>query len=232
MQTNTRSTTARDDIRVLNATLRKRLLTTHLIQAGVIGIAIMIWIWIARQILRLGGLIRYDGLKSMGPEFVRIMTDINPYLWWGVVAILSLIVLSLLRNWFVVSQKQSRALLVPVSDVQKLAGTLSDDAIQVLRWVWDSNADPITVGDLMTTRAQLRSGRVRKLAMAQAHALALGSASAPALFNVRDIQPEPRHEAVTASAPTLRQTDTRTSSQATDTGTRNEPTLERASSPD
>ncbi|AWB34799.1 hypothetical protein [Orrella marina] len=216
MQTNSRSTTSRDDTRSLSTTIRKLLLPTRLLQAGVIAAVVIIWVWIAQQILRLGGMIRYDGLKSLGPEFVRIMTDINPYLWWGVVAILSLIVLSVTRTWLINSQKRSRTVLVPVADVQRLANTLSVEGIQVLRWVWDESADPVTVGDLITTRQQLGSGRVRKLAMAQAQALALASASKPPSFNMRDADtPQTRPEPVIDS-------------RATESGERKDPPTIRA----
>lgn len=186
MQTNSRSTTSRDDTRALSATIRKLLLPTRLLQAGVIAAVFIIGIWIAQQIVRLGGMIRYDGLKSLGPEFVRIMNDINPYLWWGVVAILCLIVLSVMRTWLIHTEKRSRTVLVSVADVQRLASVLSVEGIQVLRWVWDENADPVTVGDLIATRRQLSSGRVRKLAMAQAQALALASASKPLALNLHE----------------------------------------------
>lgn len=219
MQTNSRSTTSRDDTRALSATIRKLLLPTRLLQAGVIAAVIIIGIWIAQQIVRLGGMIRYDGLKSLGPEFVRIMNDINPYLWWGVVAILSLIVLSVTRTWLINSEKRSRTVLVSVADIQRLANVLSVDGIQVLRWVWDENADPVTVGDLIATRRQLGSGRVRKLAMAQAQALALASASKPLALTPQE----------TGSANSVRtRTDPGIDPQArarAEPGARNEPTL-------
>lgn len=228
MQTNSRSTTSRDDTRALNTTIRKLLLPTRLVQAGVIAAVVIIWVWIAQQILRLGGMIRYDGLKSLGPEFVRIMTDINPYLWWGVVAILSLIVLSVTRTWLINSQKRSRSVLIPVADVQRLANTLSVESIQVLRWVWDENTDPVTVGDLIVTRQQLGSGRVRKLAMAQAQAQALAAAceSTPVSFNMREIDRQvARTEPVID--PRTAENSERMDQQAkrAESGTRSEPSL-------
>jgi len=136
-------------------------------------------------------MIRYDGLEALGQEVVRLLTQINPYLWWGVIAILSLIVLSVARAWFLRSAKRSRTALIPVADIQKLAASMSSEGIQVLKWVWDSTADPVTVGDLLVTRQEIQSGRVRKLAMAQSQLQALEQGQTKEAFNLRGMRAEP-----------------------------------------
>lgn len=170
------------DARVLSTALRKLCLPKWIWRAGVIAITALVWLWIGQQILTVGKLIRYDGLQPLGEQVVSFMTRINPYLWMGVVAILTLIVLSLLRAWFKTSVRNGRQSIVSVSVVQNLAKNLSPEGIDVLKWVWQQDDGPVTIGDLLRTRDQIRSGRIRKLAMARSqHRLleeALASASA------------------------------------------------------
>lgn len=169
------------DARVLNTALRQLCLPKWIWRAGVIAITALVWLWIGQQILTVGKLIRYDGLQPLGEQVVSFMTRINPYLWMGVVAILTLIVLSLLRAWFKTSVRNGRQSIVSVTVVQNLAKNLSPEGIDVLKWVWQQDDGPVTIGDLLRTRDQIRSGRVRKLAMARSqHRLleeALASAS-------------------------------------------------------
>lgn len=170
------------DARVLSTALRKLCLPKWIWRAGVIAITALVWLWIGQQILTVGKLIRYDGLQPLGEQVVSFMTRINPYLWMGVVAILTLIVLSLLRAWFKTSVRNGRQSIVSVTVVQNLAKNLSPEGIDVLKWVWQQDDGPVTIGDLLRTRDQIRSGRIRKLAMARSqHRLleeALASASA------------------------------------------------------
>lgn len=190
MRKETRSATPRDDVKVLNATLRKLQLPGWLWRTGVLAGIVIVWLWICQQILRLGSLIRYDGLEALGPQVVSFMTRINPYLWWGVIVILSLIVLSVTRGWILRSAKRSKATLVSVAEIQALASSLSDEGIQVMKWAWDDTVDPVTIGDLITTRDEIRGGRARKLAMAQAQRQALEQAGKEQ-SSVRPVRSEP-----------------------------------------
>ncbi len=155
------------DARVLSATLRRLCLPKWVWRGGVITVIALVWLWMSQQILTVGGLIRYDGLQSLGEQVVSFMTRINPYLWMGIVAILTLIVLSLLRAWLKASIARGRESIVSVSVIQSLAQKLSAQGIDVLQWVWRHEEGPVTIGDLLRTRDQLRAGRVRKLSVAR-----------------------------------------------------------------
>lgn len=136
----------------------------------------LIWAWIFNQILIAGSLIRYDGLQSLGSQVVSFMTRINPYLWWGIAIILTLIVLSLARAWFKSSIAAGKRVMVSVGEVQKLSQSMSPQGVEVLLWVWDKEIGPVTVGDLLLAREQIRSGRARKIAAAKAQYQALSDA--------------------------------------------------------
>lgn len=164
------------DIRALSVLLRKRAMPHWLTRVLVLGVVAWVWIWLCRQLLTFGELVRYERLEALGPQVVSFMTKINPYLWWGIVAILTLILLSLLRTWLKSSIVASRRALVSVAELQQLAGTMSPEGVDVLAWVWDHEAGPVTLGDLLRAREQIRTGRVRKLAMARAQWQALEQA--------------------------------------------------------
>ena len=73
-----------------------------------------------------------------------------------------------LRGWLRRSFAHGRAALVPLEVIDNLATSLSADGLDVLRWVWQDTEVPITVGNLQQTLRQVRTGRVRKLALARA----------------------------------------------------------------
>lgn len=222
MPKNTDSLTPENDARVLSAILRQLCLPKWLWRSGVVAATVMVWIWLAKQILSFGNLIRYDGLEPLGEQVVSFMTRFNPYLWIGVIVILSLILLSVLRTWLKASVMRGRASIVSVTVVQNLAQNLSVDGVDVFKWVWRHEEGPVTIGDLLSTRDQIRSGRVRKLAMARAQQRALEEALAVNLSDPTEPRPEkgassleprlepelkpaPKPEATDNAIPTLRE---------------------------
>ena len=90
--------------------------------------------------------------------------------------ILVLVAFSLVSGWLKGSLKRGRAALVPISEARKLCAGLSPQALEVLNWVWKDQTTPITVGNLQTTLSQVRSGRVRKIALAREQKAALEQA--------------------------------------------------------
>ncbi len=191
MPKNTDSLTPESDARILGAALRKLCLPKWLSRFGVVAATMFVWIWLAQQILTFGNLIRYDGLKPLGEQVVSFMTRFNPYLWIGIIVILSLILLSVLRTWLKASVMRGRATIVSVSVVQHLAKNLSVGGVDVFKWVWSHEEGPVTVGDLRRIRDQITSGRVRKLAMARAQHLALEEALATKPSHLAEPRPKP-----------------------------------------
>jgi len=162
------SLSTKTDVQRINALLRRLCLPRWLWRTIALVIALLAWIWIGKQILIGGSLVNYSGLQSLGTQVVDFLTRINPYLWWGLTIVLSLIVLSLARSWLKGSIKKGRQASVSAGDIQKLAQEMTTEGIDVLLWAWDNEAGPVTVGDLIAARDQLRTGRVRKLATARA----------------------------------------------------------------
>lgn len=182
----------KSDLQQLNALLRRLCLPRWLWRAGLLALAGLVWVWIAKQILIGGSLVRYDGLQSLGPQVVSFMTQINPYLWWGLTIILSLIVLSLARGWLKSSIQRGRQVAVSVGDIQKLSQNMTPEAVDVLLWAWDHESGPITIGDLIATRNQLQGGRIRKLANARAQHQLLLDARIKQQAAITETDVEPR----------------------------------------
>ena len=162
------SLTTKTDASRINTLLRRLCLPRWLGRAGILAAVTLAWIWIANQILIGGSLVNYSGLSSLGAQVVEFLTRINPYLWWGLTIILSLIVLSLARSWLKSSIRKGRQVPVSVAEIQKLSQDMTSEGVDVLLWVWDHETGPVTIGDLISARDQLQSGRVRKLATARA----------------------------------------------------------------
>ena len=163
------------DTRLLATTLWRLAMPRVITRIAVLAVVVAIWLWISNTVITLGKKVRYDGFEAFGQQVVDFLTRINPYIWWGVVLILTLMVLSGLRNWLRHSFKYGKQAIVPLSVVQELSHRLSPEVIEVLRWVWTDTEVPVTVGDLQQTLRETRSGRVRKLALARAQLSALQS---------------------------------------------------------
>lgn len=173
MRTDHSTSTTKSDTQQLSSLLRRLCLPRWIWRGAVLVLTTLVWLWIAKQILIGGSLVSYEGLQSLGSQIVTFLNRINPYLWWGVTIILTLIVLSLARSWLKSSIKRGRQVSVSVGDIQKLAQGMSAEGVDVLLWVWNEEAGPVTIGDLLAAREQLASGRVRKLATARAQHQAL-----------------------------------------------------------
>src|SRR5690606_10762772 len=91
------------------------------------------------------------------------LARINPYFWWGVVVIWTLIIFFIARGWLAADVAAARARPVPADELATLTGQLSDDSIAILRWVWGSRDEPFTLGDLRLAHAELRHSRIDKL---------------------------------------------------------------------
>ena len=179
MMNNFSAENLRQDTHLLRSTLLKLAIPRLLTRVAVVLATVAVWLWLCSTILQRGRTVRYDGFEAFGPQVVDFLVRINPYIWWGVVLILSLCVLGGLRGWLRRSYARGRAATVPLGVVTHLATSLSPEALDVLRWVWEDKEVPITVGMLYATLRQMRTGRVNKMALARAQKAVLDRAAEP-----------------------------------------------------
>ncbi len=125
-----------------------------------------------------------SGLNEiLGKTVIDFVMQYQKFFWWLIAALLVLFVLSGLMSWLKSSVKRGRAALVPLGEMRKLCTGLSQEALDVLDWVWRDKSNPVTIGNIQSTLAQLRSGRQRKLDLARAQKLELEMALTPKTGN-------------------------------------------------
>ncbi|ARP84843.1 hypothetical protein [Bordetella genomosp. 9] len=164
----------RQDSRLIRQTLLKLASPRLLVRAVVIVAAVAIWLYVAQRILAFGATINYQGLHALGQSTVDLLNRINPYLWWAVAIIWSLIVFFVVRGWLRSHIAAARLVAVPADTFSDLVGDLGEDAIDVMRWCWGNRDEPFTVGDLQRTLWEIRHGRVAKIAMVRDQEVLLG----------------------------------------------------------
>ncbi len=172
----------RKDAYLLGNTLLRLALPRLLIRVTVVLTISAIALFFVQTILARGkswlefGL-QITGLAEiLGKTVVDFIMQYQKYFWWAMAFILVLIAFSLISSWLKGSLKRGRAALVPISEARKLCAGLSPQALEVLNWVWKDQTTPITAGNLQTTLSQVRSGRVRKIALAREQKAALEQA--------------------------------------------------------
>ncbi|CAM4397680.1 Poly-beta-1,6-N-acetyl-D-glucosamine biosynthesis protein PgaD [Bordetella tumbae] len=153
----------RQDRRLIGQTLLKLALPRLIVRGVVLVIAAIIWLLVASWLLDFGRSLSFEGLQAFGQQAIDLLTRVNPYLWWGVVVIWSLIVFFAVRAWVASDIDAARAKPVAPRDLSALTAQLCDEVINVLRWVWGNREEPFTLGDLRQAHIELRHGRIDKI---------------------------------------------------------------------
>lgn len=160
--------TARDHAALRNALLK--LTATHKILCTAVTAAVaIIWYWLALRLVAFGRGIDYSGLEALSAPATEMLKRYNPFFWWALAALCTLIIAYFLVGFVRSSRRRVNARMVSAEVISGVVGQLSEPAKTVLRWVWDDPRFPITVGDLQQTAFELRSGRAAKIQLAKAH---------------------------------------------------------------
>lgn len=164
------------DRALLRTTLLKLTAAQKILCAVVIIGVVLIWYDLLNRMVAFGRGIDYEGLHALGVQAVTFMKQYNPFFWWTVVALCSLIIAYFLHGFVKATQRRARAKLVDEDTIAMLSTELSEPAREVLRWAWHDRREPITVGDLQRAHAEMRSGRAGKINLARRHAALLEAA--------------------------------------------------------
>ncbi|MFY0477338.1 hypothetical protein [Achromobacter marplatensis] len=185
----------RQDSRLIGQTLLKLALPRLVVRAIVIAVALVLWYLVASWILDFGKRMNYDFLHSLGQPTMDMVQKVNPYIWWVVTGIWSLIVFFSVKAWFSASLVSGAATPVGTDVLADLAPNLSEESLGVLRWTWGDRQEPFTVGDLRRALSEIRHNRSGKIAMVAEQAQILeGSAARPS----RDPRDDGRREPLAA----------------------------------
>ncbi len=182
----------RQDCRLIGQTLLKLALPRLILRAIVIAVALVVWYLAANWILNFGRTVNYEFLHSLGQPTMDMVQKVNPYIWWVVAGIWTLIVFFTLRAWLSASLASGSATPVETSVLADLAPNLSDETLGVLRWTWGDRQEPFTVGDLRRALSEIRHNRAGKIAMVAEQARILESSDSRPPREPRD---EVRREA-------------------------------------
>lgn len=159
----------RRDVSFVRRTLHHLTATQKITCALVTIVTALLWWSAAKRILAFGRDIDYSGLHALGAQTVSLLQQYNPFFWWAVVALGTLLIIYILYGFVVSSQQRARRKLLSQNTVEQLANQLSESGIEVLNWTWRDRRNPLTVGDLQQTLAEMRSDRAGKITLARKH---------------------------------------------------------------
>lgn len=172
------------DHALLRNTLLRLTAAQKILCVVVIAIVALVWYDLLNRLIAFGRGIDYSGLHALGVQTIAFLKQYNPFFWWAVVVLCTLIIAYFLYGFVRSTQRRVQARHVHEDTIAMLARELSEPAREVLRWVWSDRRQPITVGDLQRTAAELRSGRAAKISLARRHeALVQGQPAAETAGN-------------------------------------------------
>lgn len=192
--------TVQQDARFLASLLRRLLWLRLLVRAVVLVITLWVSVWLAQWVLSFGAKIRYDGLETLGAQVVAVLTRINPYMWWAVVVVGALIIISILRSAYRHSVAAGKSTIVSIADTRLIVSRVSNPTLDVMQWVWDADRAPLTVGDIQRTINLVRSGKAAQLKLARAQAQLIAEALAGA-HSAENTSPTPTDPAIKSGSP-------------------------------
>jgi hypothetical protein len=153
-----------------HAVLRRlllRLTALHkLLAALVIVIVAAIWYRLLNRLLAFGDAIDYGALRVLGTETTALLQQYNPFFWWAVVILCTIIIAYLVYLFIHSTGRRMRLRAVDEQSVAELSKTLSAPALDVLLWTWNDRSEPLRIQDLERTRDELRAHRAAKIQQA------------------------------------------------------------------
>lgn len=157
--------TIKDRIHVHKAVLR---LTTlyKVIAISVCAVVALVWYGLVQRTLTFGAELDYSGLEALGLDGALIK-QYNPFFWWTVIGICSLLVFYLLFHFVQYTRQRASQKVVSADQLESLLQQLSPSAIHVLGWCWENRRFPITVGVLQHTQQQLAANRYSLICLAK-----------------------------------------------------------------
>ena len=153
----------REDVRTLRKSIFRLGLPYLLRRVVMVVVGVAIYLLLANAVLGFGEGVSYEKLGAADSPLVSFLTRINMYIWWALVVVLGLIAFFWMKAAWRSGVLRERAVPVPAAEVQALAGSLSAPVLDVMRWVWSDQSDPLSIGDLQRTLAETRGGRIDKI---------------------------------------------------------------------
>lgn len=157
--------TVKDRLTIHQSILRLTALYKGVATAVIVVVA-LVWITVINYILAFGRTLDYSGLEALGLD-AELINQYNPFFWWTVVIICSLLITYFLVNFVQFTRKKASQKIVPKQEVKNLLSKISPAATHVIAWAWENRRHPITVGVLQQTTAQLGANRYALICLAK-----------------------------------------------------------------
>lgn len=169
----------RADAALLRNTVMKLTVATRVVTMAVVLLCALIWWFLLHRLIDFGRGLDYTGLEALGPQVMSFVKQYNPFFWWAIVALCTLIIAYFLYGFVQTMNRRARARRVSADTIALLGSRLTPSAVQVLHWCWRNRREPITVGVLQHTLQELGNGRAARIELAERHAALLEIAVAP-----------------------------------------------------
>ena len=169
MNPDTELQVTRGDVTLVRRTLHHLTAAQKITCAVVILITAVIWWNVLQRLLAFGRSIDYSGLHALGAQTVTLLQQYNPFFWWGIVALGTLLLIYFLYGFVASTQQRVRRKLLTRNTVEQLATQLSGSGLEVLNWAWHDRRNPMTVGSLQQALAEMQSNRASKITLARQH---------------------------------------------------------------
>lgn len=154
------------DHALLRTLLLKLTATQKIVAAAVVTIVALIWYDLLNRLLAFGDAIDYAALHMLGAEGSALLQRYNPFFWWALVVLCTVIIAYFLYLFVQSTAQRTRLRPVDEHSVTQLCQTLSAPALDVLLWAWQDRSEPLRIRDLQRTRAELRTHRATKIQQA------------------------------------------------------------------
>jgi len=157
----------RADRRLLRRTVLAHMLGMWVFILALVLITAWVWVWLAKALLAFGLHFDFKRFNVAGPEALSLLERVNPWFWWVLVGLLTLI---LVRVLFALGRSlaaRARRRSVHPDAFRQLATQLSAPALDVLLWAWSSTDEPLRVGDVQQAAVELASHRASRLQTAR-----------------------------------------------------------------
>lgn len=159
----------RQDVALVRRTLHHLTAAQKITCVAVIVVAAIIWWKVAQRLLSFGRSVDYSGLHALGAQTVTLLKQYNPFFWWGLIVLGTLLLIYILYGFVISTQQRVRRKMLDRETVERLSTQLSTSAIEVLNWAWIDRRHPITVGNLQQAYNEMRSDRANKITLARQH---------------------------------------------------------------
>ncbi|CAM5205483.1 putative protein OS=Castellaniella defragrans OX=75697 GN=HNR28_002184 PE=4 SV=1 [Castellaniella defragrans] len=163
---------------LLGKILLKLTATTKIFSAILVVVVVLAWYDLLNRLLAFGKGIDYAGNHFMGAEASALLQRYNPYFWWALIILCTILIVYLLTLSVRGLANRARLKLVDAGSVTQITDRLSVPALDVLLWAWRERDEPLRVGDLQLASRALRAGRATRLQQAATQLATLEGARA------------------------------------------------------